>query len=62
MILSAAFMVQIEAGNAINVLTRFGGIFLSTDVHVGATCGTTLEGRLPVARVMKDRCFFLLMS
>lgn len=62
MIPSAAFVVQIEAGNTINVLTRIGGIFMLTDVHVGAACGTTLEPRLPIAWVIKARCSVLTES
>lgn len=61
-ILSTAFVVQIEAGNAVNVLTRTESIFMLTDAHVGTTCGTTFEGRLPVAQVIKARCSFLLES
>lgn len=62
MILSAAFVLHIEAGKAINVLTRIAGIFMLTDAHMGAACGTTLERRFPIARVIKARCSFLLES
>lgn len=61
-ILSAAFVVQIEAGHAINVLTRVGGTLMLRDSHVGAACGTSLEGRLPITQVIKARCSFLLAS
>lgn len=61
-VLSAAFVVQIEAGNVINVLTKIGGTLMLTDSHMGAACGTTLEGRLPITQVIKARCSFLLVS
>lgn len=51
-ILSAAFVVHVEAWNAVNVLTRTEDINRCTPGCLVAAC--SLEGRLPIGWVIKD--------